>query len=542
MGYTTYKFDVLADHAEKAIDIFSNFFMDPLFTQSGTNREVNAVDSENSKNLIVDGRRRLQILKALADPTHHYSKFSTGNAITLPASIDENDANIEEAKKAKAADVREALLTFHRRHYCPENIFVVCVGPQSLDTLQEWVVPRYASIKDRWNKDEKSWTQMDRVIDEAAKDAPSNRYGIPPPPPKPAFSPSLQENKWPFLLTTLPLKSVRNLYLNFPLPPVRYQPDRSPLKIISFLLGNEGPGSSFAVLQDAGLLTSLSSGPRISASDQCLFQLSVTLTEEGEKKWKEVVSCLFSHCRLIHEACVKAQSEANENQPEISSSDSGICGNYEMLTKYWKEIITLNHLHFNQTSPGSAYGLAPNLSTSVLMNGTQKAMSADSMLQESNESLPLEELVTCSTLLNPDNCFLERCSPKAWEEQKSMGDGRNTENVEEEKASSLFGFKNEQWYDIEYHISEIDNSDVNQWKNVCPFSKLLHLPKENSYIPNNLELCPDLPEEARSPQIDKIIDPPNLVIEDGSFGMCMHMMKIFMTYECNNIFSMYLTF
>lgn len=38
MHLTTYKFDVLAEHAEKAVDIFSNFFIAPLFTVSGTGR------------------------------------------------------------------------------------------------------------------------------------------------------------------------------------------------------------------------------------------------------------------------------------------------------------------------------------------------------------------------------------------------------------------------------------------------------------------------------------------------------------------------
>ena len=40
MSQTCYKFDVLAEHAEKVIDIFGNFFVSPLFTQSGTSREV----------------------------------------------------------------------------------------------------------------------------------------------------------------------------------------------------------------------------------------------------------------------------------------------------------------------------------------------------------------------------------------------------------------------------------------------------------------------------------------------------------------------
>ena len=36
MTHTVYQFDVLADAAEPALDVFSNFFVAPLFTQSGT--------------------------------------------------------------------------------------------------------------------------------------------------------------------------------------------------------------------------------------------------------------------------------------------------------------------------------------------------------------------------------------------------------------------------------------------------------------------------------------------------------------------------
>eukprot|EP00981_Chlorochromonas_danica_P009291 scaffold2602_cov177-Ochromonas_danica.AAC.12 len=51
---TVYFFDVLSDHFEEALDLFSTFFTCPLFTESGVMREIQAVDSENSKNLQVD--------------------------------------------------------------------------------------------------------------------------------------------------------------------------------------------------------------------------------------------------------------------------------------------------------------------------------------------------------------------------------------------------------------------------------------------------------------------------------------------------------
>lgn len=50
---TVYYFDVQNGHFEGALDLFASFFICPLFSESGVMREINAVDSENSKNLQV---------------------------------------------------------------------------------------------------------------------------------------------------------------------------------------------------------------------------------------------------------------------------------------------------------------------------------------------------------------------------------------------------------------------------------------------------------------------------------------------------------
>lgn len=258
MYQTTFQFDVLAEHGERALDIFSNFFVDPLFTKSCTQREVNAVDSENSKNLISDGRRRWQILKSLADDKHHFSKFSTGNRITLPACVDEGnaDSNDNEKKDMKhpledilkdisndgnldedlAELVRATLLAFHVRHYRPHNMTAVMIGPQTLDELEEWALPRFGLIPDRWlmnkkngdkdvnnNDTSEKWKAIQiaaaKLVEEASSDAPpvSDKETVEH---NSAFRPELQGGKWPVILTTKPIQSVRKLVLFFPLPPV----------------------------------------------------------------------------------------------------------------------------------------------------------------------------------------------------------------------------------------------------------------------------------------------------------------------------------
>jgi secreted Zn-dependent insulinase-like peptidase len=554
MSTTTYKCEVLAEHAEGAIDIFANFFVSPLFTRSGTGREVNAVDSENSKNITNDSRRRLQILKALADPTHHYSKFSTGDAKTLPANgMEKVDLESQEcaspdraAGTSKAKDlesyrctspgraagksktekleskgcaspdraagkpkaellenkgelVRDALLAFHKRYYRPNNMTVAIVGPQDLDLLQELIVPRFAGIKDQWEqKVQGQMTEAERIVDFASKDAPEVSFGSPSIH-NPAFRPELQGGQWPILLTTLPLQSMRKLYLYFPLPPTIHLEDKSPHQLVSHLLGHEGQGSVFAILQDENLADSLSAGPRLSERDQSMLQISVSLTKKGEAQWEKVVKIIFEYCRLLETTINSAQ----ENSDCTGSKDAR-----QELRDIWTDKSKLASLRFHQTSPGPAFGFAPALASSAMKFGSEKCLSSGSLLDETEESLDLNILPDFVGLLTPSNCILERCSQAAWDEQIS-----NTESHNE--FDPIFGLKTEPWYGVQYYLSKVQPPTVSEWSKSIDFADRIHLPEQNRYIPRNLELCADLPPEAKlGPRIGKKLDPPNLTIEE----------------------------
>lgn len=471
MHQTTYKFEILADFAEHALEIFSQFFVAPLFTKSGTGREVKAVDSENSKNLTADARRRLQILKDLGDPSHYYTKFSTGNSNTLRTN---NDGELEH--------VRDALLAFHRKHYLPSSMTVVVVGPQTLDILQEWCVSRFSAMINRPSPSTSNeMTSAEKLVEEASKHAPPHHFGSPVEEFRSPFRPELQ-GKWPALVTVKPMRSMRRLVMMFPLPPTQHDPDRSPSSVLSHLLGHEGPSSSFAILQNAGLLSSLSAGPRTSGPDFTLFQLNIGLTELGEKEWKKVVGVIFEHCRLI----AKAAKEERK-------------GKSKELRRIWGENAKIHRMFFDQASPPSAFGFAPSFSSAVVLYGTERSISQGSMLNESEETLPLEAIEDFAARLVPSNCLIERCSEDAWSEAENMGCAMK---------------KVEQWYGIDYFVSSLDDADASTWLNGTNKARLA-LPPPNEYIPRSLQLCSDLPEEAKQgPRIEKDIEPPNLLIND----------------------------
>jgi insulysin len=492
MHFTTYKFDVLAEHAERAIDIFANFFVAPLFTVSGTSREVLAVDSENSKNLSADVRRRLQVLKDFGDPEHYYTKFSTGNASTLPTQTPE-----------QLEYVRDALLALHRKHYRPENLTVVIAGPQSLCQLQEWIVSRFAPMHAQpFPLLAEGPSIAEQLVENAAQDIPSYHYKAPEVPFRSPFHPLTSKNKfpWPVLITNKPVRSMRKLVLMFPVPSTYKVPDRSPISLLSHLLGHEGPHSSFAILQNLGWVNSLSAGSRASSPDFTLFQIEISLTDNGEKHWKDVVNMLFQHCQLIVRV-------ANEAKSKINGEDKN-------LARIWHEKAQLASLFFHQTSPGDVYSFVPSLCNSIVLYGTRYCLSAGSMLAENASTFPYEPFAEFAKLLVPTNCFIERCSDGAWNEMEDMFTKSDDElNVSVEKLI-------EPWYGVDYFMSQVD---VKSLHNFTDASALLALPSRNDFIPQSLELCDDLPPEAKAgPRIDKEIDPPKLIVRDERVGCLWH--------------------
>jgi len=82
----TFRFREDADIYRKFVSVaywfcvrrFAQFFVEPLFTASATEREVNAVNSENDKNLQNDMWRLNQLEKSTSKAGHPYTKFGTG--------------------------------------------------------------------------------------------------------------------------------------------------------------------------------------------------------------------------------------------------------------------------------------------------------------------------------------------------------------------------------------------------------------------------------------------------------------------------------
>ena len=202
--HTNYQFQVLPDGFEGALDRFSQFFINPLFTEEYTSREVNAVNSEHQKNMLNDNWRQFRIASLFAKKGHPERKFGTGNLETL-------------------GDItREELIQFYKQHYSANRMGIALLSTHSLETMESWC-RKYFSLVKNYN--------LDR-----------NKY-----------DPKYLEEKETFRLVQIdPVKDVRNLNLLFALPGTRHLYKSKPGRQFGFILGYEGKGSLLSYLKQKG--------------------------------------------------------------------------------------------------------------------------------------------------------------------------------------------------------------------------------------------------------------------------------------------------
>lgn len=126
---TVYMFSVNNEAFEGALDRFSHFFIDPLFSTSSINRELHAVDQEHAKNIQNDLWREYMIFKETGNKDHPNSKFSTGNAQTL------------------SGIPQSALKEWYAAHYSSDQMNLVLISPLPLDQLTELAVDKFSKVQ-----------------------------------------------------------------------------------------------------------------------------------------------------------------------------------------------------------------------------------------------------------------------------------------------------------------------------------------------------------------------------------------------------------
>mmetsp|Transcript_26597 Transcript_26597/g.51833 ORF Transcript_26597/g.51833 Transcript_26597/m.51833 type:complete len:1003 (-) Transcript_26597:623-3631(-) len=271
MDRTVYHYVLAHDKLKDSLDRFSGFFSCPLFSADLTDRELNAIESENNKNLQDDGRREFQLLRSTARASHPLQRFGTGNLYSL-----------KEVPEKAGTNTRQHLLDFYKSKYSANIMKLAVLGREDLDTLEAWVREYFAAVPNS-DIEPLQGTKGDGDPFDAG---------------------------WKRVYRIIPVKERRKLVLFFPCPNTYDVYRTKPHRLISHCIGHEGPGSLLSLLKKKGWATELGAGTGTQSTHFAIFEISIKLTEQGLPNYLEIISLVFQYFNV----CFRKGSHADRSR------------------------------------------------------------------------------------------------------------------------------------------------------------------------------------------------------------------------------------
>ena len=252
---TVYYFYVNNDAYEGALDRFSQFFISSKFSENSVEKEINAVDSEFSKNKNNDVWRFDQLFKSELNPQSPFIQFSTGNKQTL-----------------NHPDIRDRLLKMYNKYYTSEIMTLCLYSNMSIDDLINLVEKFFKDVPKRENFVMPKY-DMVKPYDKGQL---SNFYKI------------------------VPVKDKDKLIFRFYFPFCdNYRAD--PFSFFTSLFGHEGPNTLTACLKRDNLITDLLSSSEDYAKIFSILELNINLTKKGFENYKDVIYRVLKYINVIKE-------------------------------------------------------------------------------------------------------------------------------------------------------------------------------------------------------------------------------------------------
>ncbi|WP_100641980.1 insulinase family protein [Alteromonas facilis] len=306
--YMTIQCKFPSDKFSSVVEILHTMLSQPLFDETGIEKEVATIDAEFQYKRKDDLRRLYQVHKETCNPEHPFSRFSVGNA--------------EVFGRFEIPQLIQKLRTLHQRRF---------IAPLCKITL-------LSSIPSEEVK-----TAFEHFLPVGDNPSPSLLE-------LPALYNASQKG---VMIGVQSLSEARRLIITFALDGM--QPtDIEALGLISHLLGDEGQGSILAVLKSANWLVSLSAGGGIEGRNFKDFNLNMQLTPQGEAHIDDIVHCVMHYINLITQC--KDFGWRIEEKRQLNDIQSGqivVTPDVEIATQLAQGLFTyssqtLLSLHFDQ--------------------------------------------------------------------------------------------------------------------------------------------------------------------------------------------------
>ena len=284
---TVYFFNVFDSGLLELIDIFSRFFIDPLFNSKSLEKEINAVQSEYEKNLNNDNYTIYQFIHYLMNNDSTINNFFCGNLNTL------NKTNI-----------RDIMIDFYNNYYTSDNISICIMSCKPITELYNIINNTFNTIPTKIN----------------------NKVKIS----KPLFINNINK--------TYHIKSISNIYKLIYLWEIpEFSPYNNDFNIFGNILSNISKTSLYYHLKNKGYLTNIN----IDILDIGVFIIELTLTEQGYNNLIYIEYILFYSINQIINSNIELYAKYYKKISLI---------NYKLLSKEDPEdlcnLLSTNHFKY----------------------------------------------------------------------------------------------------------------------------------------------------------------------------------------------------
>lgn len=403
--HTNYYFDISAEYLQPALDRFAWFFIAPTFDEAFVQRERAVVHSEYQSRLNDENRRVWSARRQLINPEHPASRFAIGSTHTLRDRTDGSGSTT----------VRQQLVEFYAKYYSANIMTLAVVGKESLDQLEEWVTQSFSAIPSH-NARLQLFMQ-------------------------PYINPELISSR----LHLTPQKDQLSVTFMFPITSAKPYYQTKPLSYIGNLIGHEGEGSLFALLDQLGWAETLGAGAGYMDDIHGTFEVSIQLTEEGLQRINEIGELLFQYIALVKTQGVEEWRYEEERN--------------------------ISRIAFRFTQEQAAGTFVRSLAARMHRYPIEDLLQGPYMMEKYQPDL----ITTLLDQLNPDNVLIQVVSKnRPADSPKPTGKKRTTP-----------------FFDVEYDIQPIAEQVIRRWKRGETTTQLatsLHLPVSNPFIAERLKV------------------------------------------------------
>ena len=389
--HTCFFFDIHHLHFSEALNRFGQFFSAPLLSDEFVNNERKNVDAEFELKLKDDIRRLYDVHKETINQAHPFAQFSVGNLDTLADRYGQS--------------IRAELLAFYQQYYCAQYMTLALEGPQSHDELAQLAQANFSAIP--------STTASLPVIE------------------TPLYLPEHQG----IYIRVKPVKKDHQLIISFAMPSIDKYYQYKPEAVLAYLIGHEGAGSILSRLKSKQWAMGLTAGSGINGSNFKDFNISISLTEQGEQHIDDIVETVFTYIELLKSAPI----------PE----------------HYYFEKQTIAELSFLYHEQMSPLDSVSQLVINMQYYPSDDYIFGDYVMKE----MCHEKINELLTYLNVDNLRVIHISQQV--------------NSDKNKV-----FEHSFWYQVPYSTSAIPVNTLNFWRK-SKINDALFLPPINTYIVSN---------------------------------------------------------